>query len=438
MRELWVWMNGELVGRWSRGRTGHHRFTYEKSWLASPRVRAISLSMPISMNRTVEGDSVVNFFDNLLPDSEQIRKRLSIRYKTKSVEAFELLQAIGRDCVGAIQLLPAGQEPVGFNQLSYEVLHENEIEQLLQDVVHAPGVGRQDVGNDLRISIAGAQEKTALLRIGKQWCFPKGATPTTHILKLPMGLVGGRKLDLSHSVENEWLCGQLLNELGLSTATSEIASFGGQKALVVQRFDRQFAEDNHWIIRLPQEDFCQALGHPSNQKYEVDGGPGIAECLSVLASSQTPDTDRQTFLCAQLAFWLLAATDGHAKNFSVFLLPGYGYRLTPLYDVLSAWPVIGEGKNHIPWHKARLAMAIRSQNAHYRLSEIQTRHWKQLAQKSGVPDAWLAMRATVDKVDTAIEAVAGRLSATFPAEIADPIFSGVQKLAKLFRNGLTA
>lgn len=436
MRELWVWMNGELVGQWSRGRTGHHRFTYDESWLASPRVRAISLSMPIGMNRVVEGTPVVNFFDNLLPDNEEIRKRLNIRYKTKSTEAFELLQAIGRDCVGAVQILPAETTPEGFDRLSYDTLNDQDIEQLLQNVVLTPGMGRQWEADDFRISIAGAQEKTALLRIGEQWCRPKGATPTTHILKLPLGLIGGRKLDLTHSVENEWLCGQLLNELGLPTAHSEVAAFGSQKVLVVQRFDRQFVADDTWIVRFPQEDFCQTLGMPSSQKYEADGGPGIADCLGVLANSQNAGTDGPTFLCAQLAFWLLAATDGHAKNFSVFLLPANRYRLTPLYDVLSAWPVIGAGPDKLSWHKARLAMAIHSKNVHYKFSEINTRHWKQLAYKSGVTDAWNAMLDMVEKVETAIEATATRLPDNFPAGTTAAIFSGMKRQVKAFRKGL--
>jgi serine/threonine-protein kinase HipA len=151
----------------------------------------------------------------------------------------------------------------------------------------ARGSGRPGLGNDLeagagddplRISIAGAQEKTALLRMDGQWCRPLGATPTTHILKLPLGLVGGRRLDLSESVYNEWLCAQLLRELGLPVATTDIGHFDDQTVLVVERFDRQWQDvmPQRWIARIPQEDFCQVLGLPSEDKYEAQGGPGMA------------------------------------------------------------------------------------------------------------------------------------------------------------------
>jgi len=104
-RELWVWMNGERVGTWQRTRAGGHRFVYEASWLASARVRPLSLSLPITPDRTVTGPVVANFFDNLLPDADRIRRRVSARFKVGSTEVFDLLQAIGRDCVGAVQLL---------------------------------------------------------------------------------------------------------------------------------------------------------------------------------------------------------------------------------------------------------------------------------------------------------------------------------------------
>lgn len=188
-----------------------------------------------------------------------------------------------------------------------------------------------------------------------------------------------------------------------------------------------------WIARLPQEDFCQALGVAPGNKYETHGGPGMAECIKVLSGSQTPQSDGQMFLCTQLAFWLLAATDGHAKNFSIFLQQGDRYRLTPLYDVVSAWPVIGDDPNQVPWQKAKLAMAVRSKNAHYKLAEIQPRHWQQLARKSGVDGAWEAMAALVDKAEVAIERVSGRLPANYPARAAEKIFTGLRAQAKVFQ-----
>lgn len=437
-RELWVWMNGERVGTWQRTRS--HRFIYEESWLASARVRPLSLSLPITPDRTVAGPVVANFFDNLLPDDERIRRRVSARFKVGSTDVFELLQAIGRDCVGAVQLLPPEQPPTGFDRVEYEALDDQSVARHLRGVAAEPGLGADQDPDDLRISIAGAQEKTALLRVDGQWCRPLGATPTTHILKLPLGLVGGRRLDLTHSVYNEWLCAQLLRELGLPVATTDIATFGDETVLAVERFDRQWVEGTdtspRWIARIPQEDFCQVLGRASHEKYEAQRGPGMAQCLQVLRSSRTAPADIRHFLCSQLAFWLLAATDGHAKNFSIFLLPGGGYRMTPLYDVISVWPVIGHGPNLVAWQEAKLAMAVRSRNAHYELARIQTRHWQGLAERSGADGVWEAMQAMVARVEPAIAAVQNLLPAGFPERTAVAIFDGLRRQQGRWQAGL--
>lgn len=444
-RELWVWMNGERVGAWQRTRTGGHRFVYEPSWLASPRVRPLSLSLPITPDRTVAGPVVAHYFDNLLPDDERIRRRVGARFKLGSTDVFELLQAIGRDCVGAVQLLPPDQPPTGFDQVRGEPMNDEAVARHLRGVAAEPGLGTDvDAATDdesLRISIAGAQEKTALLRVDGSWWRPLGATPTTHILKLPLGLVGGRRLDLSASVYNEWLCAQLLRELGLPVATTDIARFGDQTALVVERFDRQWRDaPTSWIARIPQEDFCQVLGLPSQDKYEAQGGPGMAQCLQVLRGSATAEADIRHFLCAQLAFWLLAATDGHAKNFSLFLLPGGQHRMTPLYDVISAWPIIGTGPNQVAWQEAKLAMAVRSKNTHYQLARIQTRHWESLAQRSGADGTWQAMQALVARVPSAIAAVQAQITngqpAGFPPRMTEAIFHGLKRQVQAWESGL--
>ncbi len=166
--------------------------------------------------------------------------------------------------------------------------------------------------------------------------------------------------------------------------------FGAQKVLVGERFDRQWI-DERWIARLPQEDFCQALAVPPDRKYESNGGPGIEDALKLLSGSASSNADREQFLLVQLAFWLLPTTDGHAKNFSVFHNAGDSYRMTPLYDVLSAWPVIGHGANSLSPQKARLAMGLRAKNMHDRLGEIRARHYRELANQSGVPTVWEKM-----------------------------------------------
>jgi serine/threonine-protein kinase HipA len=441
MGSLNVWMNGELVGLWSGGRGKANTFRYDPAWVASPHGRALSLSIPISFgDQEVRGPVVEHYFDNLLPDHDAIRKRIQRRFRTDGTEAFELLAAIGRDCVGAVQLLPPGEQPTGFDRIESEALDDGQVEQQLLSVTSDNPLGPAMAnGAQFRISIAGAQEKTALLRLDGRWRRPLGMTPTTHILKLPLGLVGGRRMDMTHSVENEWLCAQILKELGFAVAAAEMATFGATKALVVERFDRQFVAGKRgrpWIVRLPQEDFCQATGESPSRKYEQDGGPGIARCLQVLSASDTASSDQLHFAATQLAFWLLAATDGHAKNFSIFNLRGSAFRMTPLYDVLSAWPIVGSGPSKLPLQKVAMAMALRGKNVHYKMSGMQPRHWQELASQAGGSAVWARMLELVEAAPAAVARALDGLPDGFPVQVAKSIAEGVAKQAQTFRRAL--
>ncbi len=455
MPALRVWMNGQSVGVWGTSRGGVATFQYDASWLASSAVRALSLSLPIAAASTVHrGDVVVNYFENLLPESVPVRERLATRFKTKSTKAFDLLTAIGRDCVGAVQLLPDGVESIGWNKVVSQPLSTAQVERLLLGVTSHDALGLrrgESPVDDLRLSIAGMQEKTALLRIGSTWHLPLGATPTTHILKLPIGLVGAIRADLSTSVANEWLCAQILKAWGLPVANVQMASFGTQAALVVERFDRRWegvgTANPHargfkppakaWIARLPQEDLCQATGTAPSRKHESDGGPGMQACLQVLSGGEGRDHDLSCFVLAQFAFWLLAATDGHAKNFSIVHRRGGGYRMTPLYDVLSAWPIIGRKANQWPEREARMAMAmaLHGKSRHRHLQAIQTRHWRVLVAQSGVadPDAlWQRVVTMAQDADATLTRVQRQLPGEFPTVVWDAVHAGVAKHADRF------
>lgn len=432
---LGVWANGERVGTWSMLQ-GEHRFEYASDWPTSPSGRQLSLSLPFTPNNAAHrGEVVKNFFDNLLPDSDAIRRRLRDKFSTTSTETFDLLAAVGRDCVGAVQLLPHGMRPDGFDRIDAVPLDEAGVAHAIETAVTAARTLGQLEPDDFRVSIAGAQEKTALLWHQGQWMRPLGATPTTHIFKLPLGLVGNMRADMSSSVENEWLCAQILRALALPVAECDIATFGPRKVLVVKRFDRALlspAGRAPWLARLPQEDFCQALGVAGEHKYESDGGPGIRAILRQLDTSSRADADKLVFIKAQLAFWLMAATDGHAKNFSIFLERGGGFRMTPLYDVLSVWPIMGNGDKQLNPRRAKLAMALRSKNAHYHLHEIHTRHWQTLAQQSGVPGAFEQMLALVQQVPGALERVAAALPDHFPLRVFESIRTGMLTQAGKF------
>lgn len=431
-RTLAVWMNGELVGEWTFSSYGGHKFRYHEHWLGNPLRRPLSLSLPLEHGTDPQtGPRVEAFFDNLLPDSVDIRKRLSHQFGT-GLRAIDLLEKIGRDCVGAIQLLPIDVQPPDIHRIDAEALTNAQVERLLDQTLAEPAPGAWD-NEGLRISIAGAQEKTALLWHQNQWCKPLGPTPTTHIFKLPLGEVGGMRADFSTSVENEWLCAEIAREFGQPVANCQIAVFGRHKVLVVERFDRRLI-DNTWWVRLPQEDFCQVSGIRSEQKYEESGGPGMSDILGLLRGSTTPEMDRSRFLAAQFFFWLLAAPDGHAKNFSIFIEPESRYRLTPLYDIMSAWPVIGDGPKMFQWQKMKLAMAVRSKNAHYRMSHILRRHWNAVAKDNGMgEDFEPIIEQFITHTPRVVEAVSARLPAGFPTTVSEPIFKGM--LAQIGRLG---
>ena len=423
-RSLAIWMNGELVGRWSVRPGKPDEFAYASEWLTSEAARPLSLSMPLRPTPH-RGMNVAAYFDNLLPDNRRVRERLQQRFGARSSASFDLLAEIGRDCVGAIQILPIDAPPPKVRAIESEPISERQIEALLKGMLTTP-IGRADQGDDFRISLAGAQEKTALLDLDGSWRRPHGATPSTHILKLPIG-TGGGGIDLTTSVENEWLCAQLLKLYDLPVAECRMARFGDQRALVVTRFDRKLAADGSWILRLPQEDCCQAFGVPSDRKYESDGGPGIERIMDLLLGSSQPERDRRDFLKAQMLFWMLCATDGHAKNFSVRIEAGGRYRLTPLYDVLSVFPVLGNGSGQLSPNRARMAMAVLGKSRHYAWQSIQPRHWQETARRCGMAAAYPALRdELIEETDAVLAAASSLVPQDFPAAVADPILTGLR------------
>ena len=432
-RQLAVWMNGERVGAWRVPARGPQEFRYEPAWLASPQFRPLSLSLPVGLgNPELRGDEVEQWFANLLPDNDAILRRLQRRFALRSTSAFDLLAAVGRDCAGAVQLLPPEEEPSGLDRIDATPLSDEAIGRLLLAVVAEPlpGVAAASDG-ELRLSIAGAQEKTALLWHQNQWCRPQGSTPTTHLFKLPMGRVGSGQIDFSSSVENEWLCGRILAAYGLPVAASSLASFMGQRCLIVERFDRRLhPSGSHWL-RLPTEDCCQATGTPPERKYENQGGPGMVAIASLLAQSAQAADDRRTFFRAQVLFWMLRAIDGHAKNFSLFLLPGGSYRLTPLYDVLSAWPVIGKAAGQWPQQELRLAMAWHGNKSRTsKPLQVQRRHLISTANRMGLgAEADTLVSELVNRTAGVIAAVQAELPSGFPEHLVESIFGGLQASA---------
>jgi serine/threonine-protein kinase HipA len=411
-----VFLNARRVGTLRRESTGAIDFQYAKDWLAWENTFPVSLSLPLRENRYI-GTPVINVFDNLLPDSDAIRKRVAERVGAGGTDAYSLLTALGHDCVGALQFLPDGVDPGKAGATDGNPVTDDEVAAIINNLAAAPlGMGEDE---DFRISIAGAQEKTALLRKDKKWFKPAGTTATTHIFKPQIGQLPNG-IDLSNSVENEYLCLKLLAALGVPTAHTEIADFGDRRTLIVERFDRRWTSDGR-LLRLPQEDMCQALSVPPTRKYQSDGGPGMRDIIQFLKGSDAPDQDIATFMRACILFWMLGATDGHAKNFSITLGPGGRFRLTPLYDVLTAQPSLDAGQ--IQQKKFKLAMSV-GKNCHYPVDTIMPRHFLQTAELAGVGTP--LMRTIFEDLAANVEKQTDAVIATLPRGFPDQLIKSVR------------
>jgi serine/threonine-protein kinase HipA len=455
-------LSGRPVGRIEQGREGRLAFTYDDDWRNVERAVPLSLSLPLT-SRTHEHERIEAFLWGLLPDNEVILERWGKRFHVSPRNPLALLSHVGEDCAGAVQFVP----PQRLTELDprrppeVDWIDEAAVGQRLENLLRDPSASR--TGSDAgQFSLAGAQAKTALLFESGRWGVPSGRTPTTHILKLPMPGLDGH-------VENEHLCLRLARALRLPTTRSEVRRFGDQVAIVIERFDRARAADvaataaskaarsaadvgspsgmGHAgsaaalqklakvqpILRLHQEDLCQAMGVKPTLKYENEGGPGVAAVVSLLrAHSSSPAEDVGTFLDALLFNWLIAGTDGHAKNYSILHGGGGRVRLAPLYDIASALPY-----EHLDARRLKLAMKI---GGKYRVAEIGVYQWQKLERALGLDEGRVITRARemaaqVPDLMTAVreEATVAGLVHPIVARLAAEIVSRAQRCAQALK-----
>ena len=429
-KTLVVLMNGLLVGRLRKSAEGSLSFLYDDSWLKRSGKRPISLNLPTEPALHT-GDSVYNFFDNLLPDNPAIRTHIQQRFEVNSNHPFDLLEAIGKDCIGAIQLHPDTENTYNIRAIVSTPLSKTELQERVTSSRTSP-LGMDKAHEEFRISLAGAQDKTGLLWHQEQWHSPEGTTPTTHIIKLPIGKIDYNNIDLSNSVDNEWLCLKILGLYGLPVAEADRLTIGNTTVLSVERFDRRLAQDKSWIMRLPQEDMCQALGFSSGKKYEADGGPGVPEIMKLLENSDNAEQDRSDFLKANLLFWLMAAPDAHAKNFSIFILPDSKFKLTPIYDVLSLYPQMDN--REIAREKVKMAMSLRGSKRYYNWfgSAFTLEHVLNTAELCEFSSEKMLgiVTETLNQTELVLQQAAKLLPKGFPVDVSTPIFDGIRLSAE--------
>lgn len=348
-------------------------FTYAQSWSESPTAFPLSLSMPLTAS--THADKVVSpFIAGLLPDNSFVLNEWGKRFHVSPRNPFRLLTHVGEECAGAVQffsperldeLLPLSREP----EVTW--LTDVELNERIAALVADHSKARR-IGDQGHFSLAGAQPKTALYydEVNQRWGIPYGVTPTTHILKPNTG-------DFDNYDINEHFCLRLAEKLGMSVAKSSLQTLGGHKVIVVKRFDRISLTGN--VLRVHQEDTCQALACSPGTKYENEGGPSAKDIFGLIRNfSSKPQQDVQRFLDALLLNWLIGGTDAHSKNYGFLLAGGGQVRLAPLYDISSCLPY----PKDIPLRKACLAMKV---GGKYQLSKIGRDQWGKAAKEWAIP-----------------------------------------------------
>lgn len=405
-------VNGHVLGELGQRADGGYVLRYDDAWRNGDGAFPLSLSLPLT--RAEHDDARVRpYLWNLLPDNDVIVATWARRYHVSPNNPLALLFHVGEECPGALQLMPPDRAEAvlgrGPGTEVVEWLSEAEIAERLRRVRREPGAWREP-GDPGQFSLAGAQPKIALLREGDRWGIPSGRIPTTHILKPPVQ----RQFD--GFAENEHVCLRLAAAVGLPAVRSELLRFEDQVAIVVERYDR--VRHGGDLLRLHQEDFCQALGRSPREKYENEGGPTARDVIGVLQErSLDPEVDVAAVVGALAFNWVIGGTDAHAKNYSHLMQPGGLVRLAPLYDLLSLLPYReGEGP------RVKLAMRI---GGEYRLRYVGRRSWQRLAEEIGA-DAGALIDLVRDVVRQVPDALAGVRAAAALEGAAHPVLARMQ------------
>lgn len=356
MKQLMVYFHETPAGVLLQDRLGKYSFQYDTDWLASASAHPISQSLPLR-DEVFEESECAGYFGGLLPEDYN-RELVARNIGITPYNDYAMLKVIGGECAGAVSILdPAVTTPPSAPTASYQTIPLDELESILDTLPRKPLLAGDA---EIRLSLAGAQNKLALYSDENGFALPLHESPSTHILKPEPEAFPGL-------VENEAFCLRIAGSLGLPSASAEAVLIGKHKCLLVQRYDRINGSSS--IRRLHQEDFCQALGFSSRYKYQAEGGPTLKQCFDLVrAASSSPAKDLIILFEAILFNFIIGNNDAHGKNFSLLYAPaaqGKRVVLAPLYDLVST--VI------YPDLSSKMAMKIGSK---YVPEDLRLRHWE--------------------------------------------------------------
>ncbi len=331
MRRLIVHLNGIPAGALEQDNSGLLEFRYRQEWLERADASPLSRSLPLQ-EAPFSGKQARAFFAGILPDAEP-RHRIAAILGISEGNDFAMLERIGGECAGAVSLLQEGVAPPAVGETRLRSLSGEELQKIVAELPARPLMAGEE---GVRLSLAGAQDKLPVVVREDCLSLPLGNTPSTHILKPEPERFPGL-------AANEWFCMSLAKAVGLKVATVDRRTVGKKPCILVRRYDRTVAASGA-VLRLHQEDFCQALGFPPERKYQQEGGPMLRECIELLREwSTTPVLDIRDFLDAQIFNVLIGNADAHGKNYSMLYHEGQR-RLAPFYDLVCtiAWPELSK------------------------------------------------------------------------------------------------
>jgi len=384
-RTLDVYLHRHLVGNLVQDEHGQMVFDYTEGWLANPAAIALSHSLPLTKKHFNRNDCR-GFFAGILPEEskrEIIARNLGISAKND----FALLEQIGGECAGAVTFIPAGDK-LPERDDSYRPLTRQALAEILKSLPRRPLMAGEE---GIRLSLAGAQDKIAVHILNGQISIPLGGAPSTHILKPAIERFEGL-------VFNEALCMKLAHAVGMPTAKVEVGNAEGIDYLLVERYDRTLDSlgGQPHLKREHQEDFCQALGIVSENKYQNEGGPSLKQCFELLRdTSSAPVIDLQSLLDAVIFNYLTGNHDAHGKNFSLLYRDeSSSIRLAPFYDLLST--------SYYPELSKKMAMKI---GGEYVADKISLKHFEQLAEEAGLAKP-IVKRRVAELAETILSKIA--------------------------------